>query len=109
MYAGDDVGLDISLFEEDGTTPLDIQGAVINWGISSVYDSGTPLAIKASSNPNEIEVTSPESGLIKVFLGPDDTDGLGGELYNHEVEVTSGGKTTTVLVGTVKINKTILH
>lgn len=109
IWAGDNNELDITLFEEDGTTPINVEGAVINWAISSVFDYSVKLANKSSTYIEEIELSVPESGQIKVFLLPDDTKNLGGEPYVHEVEVNSGGKTVTVLRGNVTINKTILR
>lgn len=109
IWAGDDNELDISLFEEDGTTPINVGGAVINWAMSSTFDTSVKLVNKTSEFPTEIELTTPETGQIKVFLIPDDTKNLGGEPYIHEVEVVSGGKTVTVLRGNVTIYKTIMH
>lgn len=109
IYAGDDAELDISLFEEDGTTPLNVQNATINWALSSIYDTRALLVNKSSVDSNEIELTDAPGGEIKIYLIPTDTDALGGELYKHEVEVSVGGKTTTVLTGIVTINKTLLH
>jgi hypothetical protein len=109
IYAGDDFEVILSLFESDGTTPLDLTGAVVNWALSSVYDIQTPLIEKSSAIPGQVTITNIAGGLVSIFLGPADTADLGGQPYYHEVEVVQGGTTVTVLTGGVTINETALN
>ena len=109
IRAGDSNVLDISLFEANGTTPLDVSGATVNWALSSIYDLSVILLRKSSVSPSEITVTTPSSGEIQVFIEPGDTDTLGGQPYYHEVEVVGGATTITVTVGQITIRKTAMH
>jgi hypothetical protein len=108
IYAGDDTELSMSLFQNDGTTPLDLTGAVVNWALSSAYNVQFPLVEKSSANPGEVSITDIDGGLVSVFLVPADTATMGGQPYYHEVEVVQGGTTVTVLTGSVTINETAI-
>jgi hypothetical protein len=108
IYAGDDIELIMSLFQSDGTTPLDLTGAVINWALSSAYNVQFPLIEKSSAVPGEVSITDVDGGLVSVFLVPNDTATMGGQPYYHEVEVVQGGTSVTVLTGGVTINETAL-
>ena|SRR3982750_1122964 len=108
IYAGDDTELSMSLFQSDGTTPLDLTGAVVNWALSSAYNVQFPLIEKSSDNPGEVTITDIPGGLVSVFLVPIDTADMGGQPYYHEVEVVQGGTSVTVLTGGVTINETAL-
>jgi hypothetical protein len=109
IYAGDDTELSMSLFQSDGTTPLDLSGAIINWALASAYAVQFPLIEKSSANPGEITVTNIAGGLVSIFLVPADTASMGGQPYYHEVEVVQGGTSVTVLVGAVVINETAIN
>jgi hypothetical protein len=109
VYAGDDTELSVSLFQNDGTTPLDLTGAVVNWALASAYDVQLRLIEKSSANPGEVTITDIPGGLVSIFLVPIDTADMGGQPYYHEVEVVQGGTSVTVLVGSVEIATTALH
>jgi hypothetical protein len=109
IWAGDDVELDVSLFEEDGTTPLDLTGSVVNWALVSAYDMSLKLISKTSSGSGGITVVDISNGLLKILIADEDTASLGGQPYYHEIEVVVGGATVTVMTGAVTINKTVLH
>jgi hypothetical protein len=108
IYAGDDTELSVSLFQNDGITPLDLTGAVVNWALASVYDVQVPLVEKSSATPGQVTITDIPGGLVSVFLVPADTADMGGQPYYHEVEVVQGGTTVTVLVGAVVISETAI-
>jgi hypothetical protein len=108
IWGEDSIALDITIHQDDGVTPLNLHSTTANWAVSSIYDHSVALIRKTSATIGEINITNEAQGLLTIFLTPADTDGLGGQLYYHEMEIVDGaGASVTVLTGTMAINKTI--
>lgn len=108
LWAEDSIALDITVHQDDGVTPFNLHSTTANWAVSSIYDHSVALLRKTSETGGGIEITSETNGLLTIFLVPTDTDGLGGQLYYHELEIVDGaGASITVLTGTLTVNKTI--
>jgi hypothetical protein len=105
IYAGNDEELDISLFGENGD-PLDLTGSTVLWVLASAYDPGVALLSKSSAPMSGILITNAVQGMVIVTIDHEDTIDLGGQPYVHEAAVVNvDGATTTVLTGTVTIDK----
>lgn len=108
--ASRDYELDLTIVEEDGTTPLNLTGALVRWAMRGQYSvSDTPLVVKSSADAAQIIVTDAAAGEATVFIDPADTVALGGRICRYEVDVTDVvGNESTVLVGLVTVNRSIL-
>lgn len=105
MVAGDTKTLVVYVKDADGD-PVNISGATIKWqaarshGKASVITKSTSSGITISDGPN---------GIFSVTLNPSDTESLSGT-YAHEAQVTASDSTiSTVLQGTMKVNKALIE
>ena len=98
MYAGDSKNIVVSV--TDGSArPLDLTGASVKWILKPTQPT----------SENLIEKSTPEIVLdvytATIKLLPVDTENLAGNYY-HEAELTDQiGNVSTIMVGTVKINR----
>src|SRR4029077_9139340 len=94
--AGRDYGLQISLFEADNETPLNLLDCALEW-IATKSSSNRALIAKTNEDPAQIEITDSAGGKITIFIYQTDTDNLGGLTCDHELMVsnyTTGAEAT---------------
>ena len=102
MTSGDNHKLRFTIKDELGAV-VDVTGATFEWGLAE-YSSNDPLegfsgpTLISKSTGLGITIIDALNGLVDVDLDPADTDDLVG-IYYHELEMTLGGKITTVAVG----------
>src|SRR4029077_15370588 len=85
--AGRDYGLQISLFEADNETPLNLLDCALEW-IAAKSSSNRALIAKTNEDPAQIEITDSAGGKITIFIHQTDTDSLGGLTCDPEVMVS---------------------
>jgi hypothetical protein len=101
MFSGDDKSLAVTVYAEDGITPVDITGFTVTW-ILSARPTGS-VAIVTKTVGSGITLTDPGNGVFTVTLADTDTDALLGKYY-HQARITDqSGNKSTVLFGLVDI------
>lgn len=105
MYAGDNITLNFTAFEEDGVTPLNLTGLDIKYGLARSAGEA-PLFMKTVGSG--ITVTNAAAGQFSVALAPADTLKFNGDYY-HEAKVYEASKPYTVFSGSISFEPTILH
>lgn len=110
LYSGDDMVLECTLVDQDGAViNLDLVSE-IKWQFSrkrGTRFSATPLVSKALGSG--IEKITPGTGRFDITIDAADTEAIDGVFY-HEAEITSvTGKTSTVLIGDMTINKDLVQ
>ncbi len=97
--SGDDFVIKATTKDKAGTV-VNITGAVIKFGM---YDGPILGSEKFNKTVGSgIVITDGPNGLYEVTVLPADTAALDGRYY-HETEMILGGKTRTVMVGTVVV------
>jgi hypothetical protein len=95
--AGDDVRLEVTVTDEDGSA-VDLSGATVVWGLARRPTADAAL-VEKSTDTGGITITDAASGEFAIEVEATDTEGLEGTFY-HEAELTdSGGSVSTVLTG----------
>lgn len=105
LYSGDTSILEFTLTEQDGTTPLNLDGlSAINWAFSKIRPTGYGARILQKTLASGVTIINSELGRVDVALAPVDTATLKAGQYHHELEVTDLlSNVTTVAVGTMTI------
>lgn len=103
MFAGNTKRIVVTVMNEAGTDPENLTGASVRWAMKqSAY---SPQSIIVKDPDNDTSITDALAGKATILIRPEDTQGLVGAFY-HEAEVTDkDGNVSTVLTGTVTINK----
>jgi hypothetical protein len=83
-------------------SPMDISDASIVWILAADADT-TPLLIKTTDDDTQIALTDPTGGVFVIYLNPDDTETLGGQVLYHEARAAVGETQEVVFAGTVTI------
>jgi hypothetical protein len=113
LWAGDDAALDITLTEDDGTTPLNLTGITLRWALADAYDKSRVLIDKSSDvSGGGIEIVDLVGGTLRIIVDAEDTASLGGQPYYHELQITDpgdAGSTITMLIGAATIHTTAIH
>lgn len=105
MTAGDTKSLVITVRNSSGE-PVNITGSTVKWQCARSYGKAS---IISKSTTLGISLSDPTNGIFTVTLDPPDTEDLSG-IYHHEAQVTAAdGSISTVLVGTMKINKALIE
>lgn len=105
MIAGDYKTLVITVRNSDGD-PVNITGATVKWQAARSLGKASVISKTTSSG---ISLNDPTNGIFTVTLNHSDTDSLSG-IYHHEAEVTdSSGFRSTVIAGTMKVNKPLIE
>jgi hypothetical protein len=100
--AGDDIVLPVSVYQADGSTPLSIVGATVNWGLAKKVT--TEALVSKNTANNGITVTDAANGKCNIYVTHTDTANIKGGSYYHEVEIVDlYGNHSTVIIGTVTI------
>lgn len=106
MVAGDHKTLVITVKDADGVA-VNIASATIKW--QCARSLGKASNISKATGGSGITITDAANGVFTVTLNPSDTNSLVGN-FIHEAEVTSsGGTISTVLQGTMKINRPLIE
>jgi len=95
IIAEDDETIEFTFEDPDGN-PLDITGTSITWALAPAPTEAAVLSKSTSGGG----ITKPNAGggRADVQIDSADTDGLGGAVYYHEVELEdAGGDKTTVV------------
>ena len=105
MTAGDDKTLVITVRDANGN-PVSITGASIKWQCARSFGKASSISKTTSSG---ISITDGANGVFAVTLDDTDTESLVGN-FIHEAQVTaSDGSISTVVSGTMKINKALIE
>jgi hypothetical protein len=109
MYSGDSRVLAFTITEANGTTPINLTGAVVAWACARKLSGGfstTPTLSKEIGAG--ITIIAAIAGTLEVALAPADTASLVGRYY-HELQVTdAAGNVSTVATGTLTITKDLI-
>lgn len=97
IVRGDSRNFSVTIYESDGTTPVDITEAVLRFAVKgSVYDDNSrSIIFKQSYYPDQLQITVPASGesLIKLLVG--DTINVTPGQYYWDLDVTRKGDLAT--------------
>lgn len=97
IVRGDSRNFSVTVYESDGTTPVDITEAVLRFAVKgSVYDDNSrSIIFKQSYYPDELQITVPASGesLIKLLVA--DTINVTPGQYYWDLDVTRKGDLAT--------------
>jgi hypothetical protein len=105
MTAGDTKTLVVTVRDAEGTA-VNLTGSTIKWQAKRSLGKAASLSKVSASG---ITLTDPTNGEFSVALDPSDTEDLVG-LFHHEAEVTAAdGTISTVLRGTMKINRALIE
>lgn len=109
-----------TIYEGDGTPPLEFEllnkngnprnlsGLDIRWALAVL--SRQDIKVQKSTTDGGIEIVDADAGRFDVLLQPEDTRGLGGATWYHEVEVTdASGDISTVFDGSLEIKQTVIN
>jgi len=106
MVSGDTKSLIVRVKDADGDV-VDITGATVKWRAARSY--GKTASITKATGGSGVTLTDPTNGVFVVALADTDTEDLAGIFY-HEAEVTFSDDTvSTVLRGTMKINRDLIE
>lgn len=97
MVRGDSRNFNVTIYESDGTTPIDITNGVLRFAVkASVYDDNSRAIIfKQSYYPSEIQKTIPASGQCLVQLLVEDTVSVTPGVYYWDLDLTRKGSLAT--------------
>jgi len=102
---GDTFLKEIHLKDDDGTTPVSLVGASIEFSIAAV-PGGTPN-YQYTTSP-EVTIPDPAGGEFVLTLTPTQTRALQSLVYAYEATVTfQNGRRLTVLEGVLDVNKEV--
>lgn len=91
---------------DDGTTPIDLTNASVEWGIAPIPD-GEPS--QQFVDDAECSITNALTGEITLLLSPAQTRLLTARAYAFEVTVTFGsGVRTTILDGFLPVDQEVV-
>ena len=100
MTAGDTKQLIITV-KDANDSPVNISGATIEWKCARSLNKPTKIYKTTSSG---ITITNGPNGTFAVTLNAGDSSNLLGN-YIHEARMTLSGNISTVISGTMKVNK----
>lgn len=108
VVSGNDKEITVPVLDQDDL-PIDIAGSVIVWAYSRSASNKT--RIQTYTSPTNITIILPQTGSNKgkfrIDLQKADTEPLAGDYY-HEARMVAGGKTTTVMYGTMTVLSNII-
>lgn len=112
MHSGDSRDLEITVVDENDAA-VDVSAATMTWELSKLDSSGTlpaprGAALVTKTVGSGITITDGPNGELTVALDPADTADLRGDHY-HELQIVTGGKTSTVLFGKVAVLKDLVE
>lgn len=102
LPAGDSRLLEITIYEEDGSTPADISGATVRWAAKRRGGSETVILTEASG----LTVVDAAAGRVDVAI-PKGTISIKGP-WDHELEIVSGEVSRTPLRGVINVLAAIM-
>jgi hypothetical protein len=109
-FAGNDVDLNLTIYQEDGITPYDLSTITALTYALALAPQGTPIVTKSLTGG--ITITNAAQGKFTVALASADTQGLGGAVgitYYHECTlVTSADAVITCYSGYITIYPTLI-
>jgi hypothetical protein len=98
MFAGDTKYIVVTV------SNVNLTGASVKWAMKKTIFNATPDVHKDTVSGG-INITDAAAGKFTITLAPTDTTDISGSYY-HEAEVTDAiGNVSTVLAGTVTINR----
>jgi len=105
MHSGDDLVLEVTVKDAAGTV-VDISGASGTFGIGKLDSSGNPKG--SSLAAPAVAITDGAAGKLSVTIVPANTESLAGD-YWHELQLTDAAtKISTVLYGTLTVQKDLV-
>ena len=105
MKAGDTKTLVVTV-KDANDSPVNISGASIKWQCARSY--GRTPDISKTTDDASITITNGPNGVFTVPLKPSDTENLSG-IFHHEAEMTLAENISTVLSGTMKVDKALIR
>lgn len=104
MFAGDSRTIKVTVRNEQGDV-VNITGATLKWQAARTL---ADAAVISKASDAGIVLTEPAAGVFTVTLNAADTDALEG-LYYHEAEMVLAGNPSTVLTGSMVVEKTLIR
>lgn len=104
MVAGDTKTLVVSVKDSKGD-PVNITGVAITWKAARSFNKDAVITKTVNSG---ITISDGPNGQFTVALDPDDTELLKGGYYHEAQMTTDAGIISTVLRGTMKINRALI-
>jgi len=121
-YQGDSRAIAITVLDEDGTGPLNLDGYTATWGLYQATDGGQPMVrhadggvslapatrrvLEKTSADGGITVADAATGTLRLLLSPDDTADLVGK-YVHVARLGKGDTRLTVVAGVIDFRRTV--
>lgn len=105
MFAGDSRTITVTVKNDQGAA-VDITGATLKW---QAAPSVSGAAVISKTSGSGIDLTSPSTGVFTITLDGADTDALGEGVFYHEAEMVLAGDTSTVLTGSMVVEKTLIR
>ncbi|MBG3875572.1 hypothetical protein FVW20_00650 [Desulfovibrio oxamicus] len=121
-YQGDSRSIVITVLDDVGTDPLNLDGYAATWALYQATDGGQPMVRHAdggvslspatrqvlakTSADGGITVADAATGTLQLLLTPDDTADLVGK-YVHVAHLTKAGTRLTVVAGVLEFRRTV--
>lgn len=100
--AGDSFSRPLRLFEDDGSTPIDLTGASVEWAIAARGGGHEAQWV----DDEHVSITNAPAGRIALSLTPAETREFYGRSWRYEVTVAfADGSRLTVLEGVFSVNR----
>jgi hypothetical protein len=104
---GDSFTRTLRYLEDNGTTPIDLTGASVEWGLAPVPDGTPKLQFVDDSSAS---ITDEAQGTIVLALTPIQTRALKARAYAFEVTLTyAGGTRETILDGFLPVTQEVVE
>ena len=98
--AGDSFSRPVRLLEDDGSTPVNLTGASVEWALA------TRGAAEQWADDSHVRITNAAEGRIALRLTPNETREFYGRSWRYEVTVTfADASRLTVLEGVFSVNR----
>lgn len=92
IIRGDNRNIDVSFFESDGTTPINLTGATVYFTVNA---NNAPASDTGAAITKDVSIhTDPEEGETRISLSPADTEIAPGT-YNYDVQLKDSLGTVT--------------
>ncbi len=102
LWAGDTRTETVTVTNSAGSAQ-NLTGLTLRWVVRRHSRAGTIVISKSTGSG--ITITNAAGGIFQIALSPADTKNLEGEYYHEASGVDSGGNVSTLLIGTLTVNK----
>src|SRR5688572_22316142 len=85
IIRGDTRNIDVTFYESDGTTPIDLTGGTVYFTVNSSNDPADDTT--AAISKDVTDHTAPTLGTTRITLDPADTEDLTAGTYYYDVQL----------------------